>query len=131
VINVAAFAALSAYNGAAHLAYLFGNGDLRTEDFLDKAERQALGDFVYKIRERATPEVLAQQRVISGLRKTADLTRPEEIALKIFTATILELDRYDDDERMRLAREAAREPIQPLPIEDTTMELVDDVMGSV
>lgn len=126
---VAAITARSAFAGACHLAYLFGNGDLRDEDFLDRIEREILGDLVFKIRERATPEVLAQQRVISKLRSTADLTRPERIGLKMFAAVILEIDAFATDERARLQM-ASREKAEPVstPIEDTVMEPIGDVM---
>ncbi|MDW5313741.1 hypothetical protein [Rhizobium sp. PL01] len=130
IFKVASYAALSAYNGAAHYAYLSGQGDLRDEDFLDRIEREELGKLVLQIRERATPAVLAQQRVISRLRQNADLNRPEEIGLKIFASVILELDAYDREETARLEARQAPPVERPLtPIEDTVMEPLDDVMG--
>lgn len=130
MFKVASYAALSAYNGAAHYAYLSGQGDLRDEDFLDRIEREDLGKLVLNIRERATPDVLAQQRVISKLRQNADLNRPEEIGLKIFAAVILELDAYDREETARVKASQAHAVERPLtPIEDTVMEPIDDVMG--
>lgn len=130
IFKVASYAALSAYNGAAHYAYLSGQGDLRDDDFLDRIEREELGKLVLQIRELATPPVLAQQRVICKLRQNADLNRPEEIGLKIFASVILELDAYDREETARLEASQAQPVERPLtPIEDTVMEPLDDVMG--
>ncbi|CDZ67648.1 Hypothetical protein NGAL_HAMBI2605_59290 [Neorhizobium galegae bv. orientalis] len=97
-------------------------------------QHHVIGDlaaFVRKIGGRATPEVLAQQLVILKHRQTAELSRPEQIALKVFGSVLMELDQFAAEEKARF--EAAKAPKAqpvPIPIEDTTMEPVDGPMDT-
>jgi hypothetical protein len=85
-----------------------------------------LAEFVRKIGPRATPEVLAQQLVILKHRSDADLSRPEGIALKVFSTVLMELDQFAAEEKARAEAAAAKpEERKPIPIEDTTLETVD------
>ena len=90
-----------------------------------------LAAFVRQIGVRATPEVLAQQLVIKGHRKSAEISRPEAIALKAFASVLIDLDAFALEEKERIARENAP-AVEPhkVPIEETTMEPVDDPLGT-
>ena len=91
----------------------------------------ALQDFVCKIGRRATPEILAQQLVITKHRQSAELTPAEHIGLKTFIAVLLDLNDFAAAEKKRLEELAAEKPTpRPVPIEDTTMETVDDPMAT-
>lgn len=91
----------------------------------------ALQNFVRKIGRRATPEILAQQLVITKHRQSADLSPAEHIGLKTFIAVLLDLDDFAAAEKKRLEELAAEKPTpRPVPIEDTTMETVDDPMAT-
>lgn len=85
-----------------------------------------LAEFIRKIGARATPDVLAQQLVILKRRETADLSRPEAIALQVFATVLMELDQFAAEEKARAAAaKAVPEERKPIPIEDTTLETVD------
>lgn len=90
-----------------------------------------LAEYVRRIGHRATPEILVQQLVILKHRQSADLTEQERIALRTFIATLLDLDDFAAAEKKRLEELAAEKPEpRPVPIEDTTMETVDDPMAT-
>lgn len=89
-----------------------------------------LVDLVRRIGPRATPDVLAQHLVITKHRQSAELTKAEELGLKAFAAILIDLDDYTAAEKKRLEDLAAEKPKpRPVPIEDTTMETVDDPMA--
>lgn len=78
---------------------------------------------------RATTAVVATQLRISGLR-AAPLDVPETIALEVFLFTLAGLDGMADGltrEIAKLLEERLRKPAPPTPIDETTMEPVDDV----
>lgn len=101
--------------------------DLETSD----AVYDDMAAFVRQIGERATPDVLAQQLVIKKHRKSAEISEPERIAFGAFSSVLLGLDRHIAQERERIAREeAVAAPRPPVPIEETTMELVDAPMAT-
>lgn len=86
-----------------------------------------LVEFTRRLGRATTPDILATQLMITKHRRTADLTMPERIALQAFITVLLDLDEYAAAERKRIDAEVAEKPTpRPLPIEDTTMELVDD-----
>lgn len=90
-----------------------------------------LVDLVRRIGPRATPDVLAQHLVITKHRQSAELTKAEELSLKAFAAILIDLDDYAAAEKKRLEDLAAEKPTpRPVPIEDTTMEIVDDPMAT-
>ncbi|MCF6368325.1 hypothetical protein [Rhizobium halophilum] len=102
---------------------------------LDEQTTDAVYDdmaaFVRQIGDRATPEVLAQQLVIKKHRKAAEISEPERIAFNAFSTVLLGLDRFVARERERVAREnAPAEKRRPVPIDETTMELVDAPMAT-
>jgi hypothetical protein len=88
-----------------------------------------LAEYVRKIGRRATPEILVQQLVILKHRQSADLGEQERIAMRTFIATLLDLDDFAAAEKKRLEDLAAEKPEpRPVPIEDTTMETVNDTL---
>ena len=88
-----------------------------------------LVDLVRRIGTRATPDVLAQHLVITKHRQSADLTKAEELGLKAFASILIDLDDFAAAEKQRLEELAAEKPEpKPLPIEDTTMDTVNDTM---
>ncbi|MCZ4073558.1 hypothetical protein [Agrobacterium sp. LMR679] len=111
-------------------AILTGGAPLEGSAFSYEAAKD-LQDFIRKIGRRATPEILAQQLVITKHRQSAELTPAEHIGLKTFIAVLLDLDDYAAVEKKRLEDLAAEKPTpRPVPIEDTTMETVDDPMAT-
>ncbi|PZR81157.1 MAG: hypothetical protein DI537_38575 [Stutzerimonas stutzeri] len=105
-------------------AILTGGVPLEGSAFSYEAAKD-LQDFIRKIGRRATPEILAQQLVITKHRQSAELTPAEHIGLKTFIAVLLDLEDFAAAEKKRLEELAAEKPEpKPLPIEDTTMETV-------
>lgn len=88
-----------------------------------------LVDLVRQIGVRATPDVMAQHLVITRHRQSADLTKAEEFSLKAFASILIDLDDFAAAEKKRLEGLAAEKPEpRPVPIEDTTMETVNDTL---
>ncbi len=111
-------------------AILTGGVPLEGSAFSYEAAKD-LQDFIRKIGRRATPEILAQQLVITKHRQSAELTSAEHIGLKTFIAVLIDLDDFAAAEKKRLEDLAAEKPEpRPVPIEDTTMETVDDPMAT-
>lgn len=104
-------------------------------DALDPDTTDAVYDdmaaFVRQIGDRATPEVLAQQLVIKKHRASAEISEPERIALQAFSSVLMGLDRFVAGERARIEREnTPADPRPPVPIDETTMEMVDGPMDT-
>lgn len=127
--RVALCGAVGAYKEALiHGAWL--EATMRGADALDPQMTDAAYDdmaaYVRKIGDRATPDVLAQQLVIRKHRASAEISSAERIAFTAFSGVLLGLDRYVASERERIARENADAEMRPpVPIDETTMELVD------
>ncbi len=99
-------------------------------DVVRRTTAEALLDiavFVRKIGRRATADVIGQQLKILGHRASPDLSEPERIAFAVFAHVLVELDAFAAAEAER-ARKAAETPaeVPPLPVEETTLEPVDD-----
>lgn len=107
------------------------NGSELVEQQLPDAVFDDMAVFVRQIGERATPDVLAQQLVIKKHRASAEISEPERIGFTAFAGVLLALDRFVAGEFARISRlHAAAETRPPVPIEDTTMELVDAPMAT-
>ncbi|MQB09684.1 hypothetical protein DXT96_07425 [Agrobacterium sp. ICMP 6402] len=88
-----------------------------------------LVDLVRQIGTRATPDVMAQHLIITKHRQSADLTKAEELSLKAFASILIDLDDFAAAEKKRLEELVAEKPEpRPVPIEDTTMETVNDTL---
>lgn len=87
--------------------------------------------FTDKIRERATPDVLASQLVILKYREHQDLNLIQRVTLEVFTSLSLIMLKQEDDiaEAMRAALETKPDP-RPVPIDETTMETTDDPLAT-
>lgn len=89
--------------------------------------------FVRKIGQRATTEVVGQQLRILRHRQTPDLSHSEVVAVSAFIHVLRELDGLAADEQAKIdkaeALKARVEP-EPLPIAETTMELVNGPMDT-
>ena len=83
--------------------------------------------FIRKIGHRATPQVLGQQLRILKYRESPNLSKSETIAVSAFAHVLMEFDEFARSEAEKIAA-AANMPPQPapLPVEETTMEPVDD-----
>lgn len=92
----------------------------------------ALAELVRKIgKERATPAVCGQQLKILGLLDHPELSEAEALIVETFINIVAGIDAYDKAAAERRAA-ADRQPEErkPIPIEDTTMETVDDAMAT-
>lgn len=81
---------------------------------------------------RATTAVVATQLKIRGLR-TLPLEAPETIALETFLFTLVGLDGLADQLARAIAKELEarlRKPAPPVPVDETTMEPVDDALAT-
>lgn len=131
--GIASFGAHDAFLGA-HMAtdiagaIIAGREPLKTSPLSCEALSDLVA-FVRKIGRRATPDILAQQLVITKHRETAALTRPEEIGLRAFISVLLDLDDFAAAEQACRDVEQAK-PVErkPLPMDETTMETVDGPM---
>jgi len=127
--RVALCGAIGAYQEAfIHGAWLQHavNGSEIVDQQLPDAVFDDMAAFVRQIGERATPDVLAQQLVIKKHRPSPEISEPERIAFTAFAGVLLALDRFVAGEFARIDQEkAAADPPPAVPIEDTTMELVD------
>jgi hypothetical protein len=113
---------------AARLEYQFGAEMARHSIFSDAIVLE-LNDFVRRIGERATPEVMAQQLLIRRLRDTTELTTPQRMALEIFGIVARAFHKREDELEAELARRIRPvEPAPPMPIDETTLEPVDGPM---
>lgn len=82
-------------------------------------------------KERATPAVAGQQLKILGFYGDPELSGIETLIIQTFINVLVGIDAYDKAEAERKAA-ADRQPEErkPIPIEDTTMETVDDAMAT-
>lgn len=132
--DMALQAAIEAYEAALLAGAVIGavtaGTDALDPDMTDGAYDE-IGAFVRKIGRRATPDVIGQQLKILGHRASPDLSEPERIAFGAFAHVLVELDAFAaaEAERAKRATEAPAE-IPPLPIEDTTMETVDNALDT-
>jgi hypothetical protein len=133
VVNAAYVMRDIAWNAATDIADQFAgiqvDLDIRKvgSPFTDEAIDKELVEFTHRLGRNATPDVLATQLMIKKLRDSNELTTPERIALQTFITVLLDLDEYAAAEKARIDAEATEKPTpRPVPIEDTTMELVDD-----
>lgn len=128
--DMALQAAIEAYEAALLAGAVIGavtaGTDALDPDMTDGAYDD-IAAFVRKIGKRATAEVIGQQLKILGHRASPDLSEPERIAFGAFAHVLVELDAFAAAEAER-ARKAAETPaeVQPLPVEETTLEPVDD-----
>ncbi len=134
VYAVAAGGFQATYVAALMIASGRKDDDEEISDVVRQTTAEALLDlavFVRKIGRRATPDVIGQQLKILGHRASPDLSEPERIAFGAFAHVLVELDAFAAAEAER-ARKAAETPaeIPPLPIEDTTMETVDNALDT-
>ncbi|MCT7662340.1 hypothetical protein [Shinella kummerowiae] len=92
---------------------------------------QQLYEFVAKIRESATPTVLASQLVILKHRQTQDINWAQSVTLEVFAALSMIFLKREDEivAEQRALLEAKGEPV-PVPIDETTMEPVDDPLAT-
>ena len=82
---------------------------------------------------RATVDVVATQLKITGHLPTGRVDGPQRVLLEIFLFTLAAIDGHAKavaEEKARAAAEASRVAPAPVPIEDTTMEMVDDTMAT-
>ncbi len=87
--------------------------------------------FVRKIGKRATPEVMGQQLKILGHRASAEISEPERMALSAFVTALVDLDAFAAAEAARIAAEKnPPAPALSLPIDETTLEPVDDYFST-
>lgn len=132
--DMALQAAIEAYEAALLAGAVIGavtaGTDALDPDMTDGAYDE-IGAYVRKIGRRATPDVIGQQLKILGHRASPDLSEPERIAFGAFAHVLVELDAFAAAEAER-AKRAAETPaeIPPLPIEDTTMETVDNALDT-
>lgn len=90
-----------------------------------------LVDFIRRLgRDRATPGVVIEQCKITGRRGAGEIVPIELVMMKTFITTLLDLDDFYRDEAARQAPAPAPQP-HKVPIEDTTLELVDDTFDTV
>lgn len=94
-----------------------------------------LAAFVRKIgRGRATPAVMAQQLVITRHREKGPLEAVETIALNAFLTVLLDLDELVTAEKAKTAKAEAEASAaakrKPVPIEETTLEVMDDPLAT-
>lgn len=81
-------------------------------------------------RDRATAPVLGQQLKIDGVLANGELTPVQTLIAKVFAATIAEIEAFDAAELERNQPDSEPEERAPVPIEDTTLEAVDDPMAT-
>ncbi|MFC0809103.1 hypothetical protein ACFHWW_27295 [Ensifer sp. P24N7] len=82
-------------------------------------------------RDRATPAVCGQQLKILKLIDTPELSDVETLIVQTFVNVLAGIDAFEKAEVARLEAAAAKPQVRkPIPIEDTTMELVDDTLGT-
>lgn len=82
---------------------------------------------------RANVDVVATQLAITGHRDDKTVSGAERVALEIFLFTLASLDGFaksEADRRTREEEEANRKPPAKTPIDETTMEPVDDTMAT-
>lgn len=80
--------------------------------------------FTRRLRSEATPQILAQHMLITKHWPTNEILWAAEIALKNFISTLVSFDDLNAAEEAK--RQAVETPApRPVPIEDTTLELVD------
>jgi hypothetical protein len=91
-----------------------------------------IADFVRKIgRKRATAAVVAQQLKILGVLDPPSLSDAEELVVSVFIDVLTSIDIFDRGRKERAAKEnAPAEKRRPVPIDETTMELVDSPMAT-
>jgi hypothetical protein len=92
---------------------------------------QQLYEFVAKIRESATPTVLASQLVILKHRQTQDINWAQSVTLEVFAALSMIFLKREEEimAEQRALLEGKAEPV-PVPIDETTMEPVDDPLAT-
>lgn len=94
------------------------------------AERK-IGHFVRKIGKRATAEVIGQQLKILGYTASAEIPPTERVALGVFAQVLLDLDAFAAAEAARIAAEEnPPAPAPAVPIDETTLEPVDDYFAT-
>lgn len=77
-------------------------------------------------RERATPAVIGQQLKILGFLKDGALSEAETLIVTTFVNVLTGIDAFDAAQAAREAAAASeRAERRPVPIDETTMELVD------
>lgn len=82
-------------------------------------------------KDRATPAVCGQQLKILGLLDDPELSDVEALIVQTFVNVLAGIDAYEAREVARLETARAEpEARKPIPIEDTTMELVDDTLDT-
>jgi len=100
--------------------------------YAGSAGTNAMAELVRKIgKERATPEVCAQQLKILGMLDHPELSEAETLIVQTFVNIVAGVDAYDKAvAERRAAADRQPEERKPIPIEDTTMETVDDAMAT-
>lgn len=92
----------------------------------------AIADFIRKLgRDRATPAVVAQQMKILGHWDDGETDPVEDLVIGIFSHTLTEIDAFEKAEAARIEARMAEKP-EPykVPIDETSMEAVDDAMAT-
>lgn len=82
---------------------------------------------------RATVDVVATQLRLAGRLPSGRIDGPQRVLLEIFLFTLAAIDGHAKavaEAKAREEEEANRQPPAPVPIEDTTMEMVDDTMAT-
>lgn len=120
--------AVGGYHAVLYAAHRLGEIDEnRKAPLMGEDSWAKIGLFVRKIGKRATADVIGQQLKILGHTASAEISPAERVALGAFAHLLVELDAFGAAEAARIEAEKNRPAPPPkLPVEETTLEPVDD-----
>lgn len=124
---------LIAHDAGTHAHWLLSHMGVPVPDrgLLSLDQGEQLYEFVRNVRESATPAVLACQLVILKHRQSQDINWVQSVTLEVFAALSMIFLKREDEiiAWQRALVEAKGEPV-PVPIDETTMEPVDDPLAT-